>query len=63
MQSGEVAKTQGVRVFDVLIMGPLLMRFARDLPGWKGEALWIMGLGTIVYNFANLIEQARRLER
>jgi hypothetical protein len=36
------------------------MRFARDLPGWKGELLWLFGAGTIVYNLANLLEQARR---
>lgn len=57
---GEVSKTQGVRGFDVLIFGPLLMRLARDLPGWKGEVLFILGAGTIVYNLANLLEQARR---
>jgi hypothetical protein len=56
----EVSKTQGVRGFDVLILGPLLMRFARHLPGWKGELLWLFGAGTIVYNLANLLEQARR---
>lgn len=56
----EVSKTQGVRGFDVLIFGPLLMRFARDLPSWKGGVLWLFGAGTIVYNLANLLEQARR---
>lgn len=58
----EAEKTQGVRLFDVLVYGPLLMRFSRDLPGWKGDILWLFGAGAIAYNFANWLANERAKE-
>ena len=49
----EAQKSQGVRVFDFLVYGPLLMRLSRRLPGWEGDVLWLFGAGAAVYNFAN----------
>lgn len=49
----EAQKSQGVRVFDFLVYGPLLMRLSRRLPGWEGDLLFLFGAGAAVYNFAN----------
>ena len=58
----EIQKSQAVRVFDFVVYGPLLMRLSRELPGWKGEVLWLFGAGAIAYNFANWLANERAKE-
>lgn len=57
----EVAKTQAVRLVDVLVLGPFMLWAARNLNGWERDAMMIAGAATILYNGANYLEQARRL--
>ncbi|NDG04096.1 MAG: hypothetical protein EB121_01895 [Alphaproteobacteria bacterium] len=58
----EIQKSQAVRVFDFLVYGPVLMRLSRELPGWKGEVLWLFGAGAAVYNFVNWYANERAKE-
>lgn len=58
----EAQKSQGVRAFDVLVFGPLLIRLSKRLPGWEGEILFLFGAGAVVYNLANLIANERAKE-
>lgn len=52
----ETAKAQGVRIADVVLIGPLMIwGGARAIPErpWPGLALTLMGMGTIVFNWVN----------
>lgn len=51
-------KPQGVRIFDVLVLGPFFMWYALTdrKPKWAREALLLAGLGTIAYNARNYLK-------
>jgi hypothetical protein len=55
-QANEVVKTQGVRVLDVLVIGPLMLwgglRLMEEHPV-SGTALAIFGVSTVIYNARN----------
>ena len=55
-------KSQGVRLLDVLVLGPFMVWAAgqRELPEWARAGLAIGGALTIVYNAANYLELERR---
>ena len=56
--AGDPVKTQTVRLFDVFVIGPLMM-----FGGWKlqrdhalaGQTLFLAGIGTVVYNGRNYL--------
>ena len=62
-QTNEVVKTQGIRVLDVLVIGPLMLwgglRLVEEHPV-AGAALAIFGVSTVVYNARNFsrVQQA-----
>lgn len=58
----EVAKGQGVRLLDVLALGPFMMWAGsrRELPEWARVVLWGAGLLTVVYNWSNYQAQRQR---
>lgn len=52
-------KTQNVRLFDVLVLGPFMVWAgykARGIPGWARAGIVAAGVGTIVYNGKNYLE-------
>lgn len=51
------AKTQFVRVLDVLVFGPLMVYVGlhRAPPTWLKWALLVVGIGTIIYNGINFL--------
>lgn len=53
-------KAQGVRLFDVFLLGPALIWLGacanRDLRPWEKAGLVIVGAGTILYNGANFLQ-------
>jgi hypothetical protein len=53
-------KSQGVRLFDVFVLGPFMVwaasRQEEGLPGWARLGLLLGGLGTILYNGKNYLE-------
>ena len=55
---GHKLKAQVVRVLDVLVIGPAMMR-----AGWLlkeraiGPVMMVMGAGTVVYNLKNYLER------
>jgi hypothetical protein len=54
-------KSQGVRIVDVLVLGPFMVWAAtrpRALPGWARAALVVGGVATIVYNLQNYVDTA-----
>lgn len=58
-----VRKTQGIRLLDVIVIGPAMMGAAWELRASSpalAMLLGITGLGTVLYNWANLLEQERR---
>ena len=63
MVTEAIAKTQLVRVLDVLLIGPVMMRAAYELRNSSpllAVVLGASGVATIVYNWANAAEQSRR---
>lgn len=48
-------KAQTVRLIDVFLLGPFMMVVAKELSGWKRDALFVSGLLTIVYNGQNYL--------
>jgi len=51
-----LAKTQAVRVADVLLIGPLMVYGATKMPrGAAAVVLGLFGLGTIVFNGINYL--------
>ena len=60
-----VSKSQAVRLFDVFVLGPWLVwlgaRSARRGSGFERAALVSVGLGTILYNGSNYLENQRRI--
>lgn len=56
-------KTQAVRMFDVLLLGPWLVWLAarrRPLSDLDRALLAIAGVGTVIYNARNYARAARR---
>ena len=63
MDTEPVRKTQGIRLVDVIVIGPAMMAAAWQLRGSSpalAMLLGVSGLGTVLYNWANLLEQERR---
>ena len=54
-------KSQGVRLLDVLVLGPFMVWASgrRELPEWARAGLAISGALTIVYNADNYIKVGR----
>ncbi len=65
-KSGEVAKTQAVRVADVLLIGPLMglggMALRKKNP-LLGSGLVLLGIGTTIYNARNYTSTNEALQR
>ena len=62
MRRNEIGKTQEIRLVDILALGPFMIwAGARpsDLPLWMRATLIVSGLGTIVYNASNYLEQEK----
>ncbi len=56
-------KTQAVRLLDVFVFGPLMVRAAADQKSpYFSTALTLIGIGTIAYNGVNYL-QHRQQER
>lgn len=56
-------RSQPIRIFDVLVLGPAMIYAAYVLKGDKRLKSFILvgGIGTIVYNFKNYLKiEARR---
>lgn len=54
-------KAQAVRLLDVFVFGPLMLRAARDQESkYFANALTLIGLGTIVYNGVNYLQNRKR---
>ena len=51
---------QAVRLVDVFLLGPVMIRASRNLRGAAGTFLAIAGVATIVFNGLTFIEIARR---
>lgn len=50
-----IEKSQAIRAFDVLLIGPFMLLAAQKLPGQYKAAMTILGLMTIAYNGANFL--------
>lgn len=54
-------KTQLVRLMDVFVFGPLMIQASRSQPGkYFKSALFLIGLGTILYNGVNYLETQKK---
>lgn len=54
-------KSQLVRLMDVFVFGPLMIQASRRQPGkYFKAALFVIGLGTILYNGVNYLETQRK---
>lgn len=62
-QKKQVQKTQGIRLLDVFVLGPIMMYSAMDRKPPKVLRAFLMtvGVGTILYNASNYIEQQKTL--
>lgn len=60
--SEPVSKTQGIRIADVMLFGPLMVLGAlnKQPPAWTRLAMLFIGIGTIAYNAKNFIAEADR---
>ena len=59
----EFAKSQNVRLFDVVALGPFMIWFADqadDSPEWARWALALTGVATIAYNGLNYVRNVER---
>jgi hypothetical protein len=63
-QKKNVQKTQGIRLLDVFILGPVMVYSAMDRSPPKILRAFMMavGVGTILYNASNYMEQQKTLE-
>jgi hypothetical protein len=55
-------KAQGIRLFDVIYLGPFMIYFgaaAKNMPLWARGVMIISGVGTILYNARNYAEAER----
>lgn len=53
-------KSQWVRLFDVLVLGPYMIWLSQRLRGNHATLLFLAGAGTIAYNWANYVEISKR---
>ena len=51
---------QAVRLVDVFLLGPVMIRASRTLPGAAGSFLAIAGIATIIFNGVIFLDIARR---
>lgn len=56
-------KTDFIRLLDVILIGPLMIQASTKLPGYQGQLLWWSGLGTILYNGYNLLQNVTAKRR
>lgn len=60
----EISKTQRMRLLDVFFIGPsmILGGLAENKPYWRA-GWFLMGVGTVIYNGHNYLQQRKELER
>lgn len=61
----EVSKSQNVRLLDVFFIGPFIIyasNKAKGLSQLERNVLFIVGLGTIIYNGKNYLENKNALQ-
>lgn len=58
-EQDRVAKTQAIRVLDVVLIGPLMVWGGARVGGWAGWLLAGFGVSTICYNAHNFRRVAR----
>jgi len=51
---------QAVRLVDVFLLGPVMIRASRNLPGAAGSFLAIAGIATIIFNGVTFLDIASR---
>ena len=62
----ELAKSQAVRVLDVILIGPVMAWAATRLPKEDAPMAWLLGglgIATVVYNARNYLRIQERSER
>lgn len=54
----EVAKSQWVRLWDVVGLGPIMVYIGSKYPlkSWERTFMYVGGIGTMIYNLRNLIK-------
>lgn len=53
-------KNQALRLWDVFMLGPVMVYAAGKVrPGWLTAFLLLAGIGTIIYNGANYLDNAK----
>ena len=56
------SKTQAIRLLDVFVFGPLMIQAGRSHKSdYFSTALTLIGLGTIIYNGANYLQERQRI--
>jgi hypothetical protein len=57
-----VQKTQAVRLIDVFVLGPAMIYSAMDRtpPKLLRSFIMLVGVGTVLYNLSNYLEQEKR---
>lgn len=51
----EISKSQNVRLFDVFVLGPLMVYAGIKHPNPVNKLIAIAGVGTIIYNLNNYL--------
>jgi len=60
----EISKSQGIRVLDVFVIGPMMIYFgvkAKNEPTWLRALMIGSGVATIVYNGRNYLQTRQQL--
>lgn len=55
----ELAKSQNVRLFDIFILGPLMIYAGVKYPHPVNKIVALAGVGTIIYNLNNYLANRR----
>ncbi len=56
----EIQKSQSLRIWDVLILGPVLIYIGQKrLSGWERNFLISAGIATIIYNGRNFLQNLK----
>jgi hypothetical protein len=55
----ELPGVQAIRLIDVFLLGPVMIKVAGELAGWKKDFLFISGIGTILLNGYNYLRYRR----
>ena len=64
MDTEPVGKTQAIRMVDVLLIGPVMMRAAWELRASSptiAVLLGVSGAATVIYNWRNYLAQEQRI--